>query len=407
MLYSTLQSWAEMEEDMFLVSEEGHKIYTQRILLSLYSSKVRDIIKSFPLDMIGISVPASSVSLGMLLKVLTTGSVISSQKMDLMDVGLAAEVLGVVLKNKQIGFEVKNLGSGKPSIKIENYKDNLVEKFGDLEKTNMEEDGSEFLIDGSTEVDYEEDTEVLEVSLSEVMDSPIKMESKCSVESVKEREICKLSWKNLLKKNLARHTESYDVKRKLFKCDCCDKSFSSSSGLRKHKPVHIGKTFKCELCDFATIHKINLMVHKLRHHKDHPASVQAQPTTQATEALPFESFNNYDGNEGEHGGRGVGSVVQQNEVAEEGYQDAGLVLVEHPDDLYKFCLRGEAWDKWTCSICYKYSGRRNNARNHVESKHYPKTFQYSCEKCDKIYNTKCALQVHNAVKHRATKNPVA
>ena len=40
-----------------------------RILLSLYSSKVRDIIKSFPLDMIGISVPASSVSLGMLLKV--------------------------------------------------------------------------------------------------------------------------------------------------------------------------------------------------------------------------------------------------------------------------------------------------------------------------------------------------
>ena len=147
-----------------------------------------------------------------------------------MDVGLAAEVLGVVLKKKQIGFEVKNLGSGKPSIKIENYKDNHAEEIGDLEKTNKEEDCSEYLL----EVDYEEDTEVLEVSLSEVMDSPIKMESKCSVESVKEREICKLSWKNLLKKNLARHTESYDVKRKLFKCDCCDKSFSSSSGLRKH-----------------------------------------------------------------------------------------------------------------------------------------------------------------------------
>ena len=30
MLYSTLQSWTEMEEDMFLVSEEGSKIYTQR-----------------------------------------------------------------------------------------------------------------------------------------------------------------------------------------------------------------------------------------------------------------------------------------------------------------------------------------------------------------------------------------
>jgi len=405
MLYSTLQSWAEMEEDMFLVSEEGHKIYTQRTLLSFYSSKVRDFIKSFPQDIIGISVPASSASLAMLLKVLTTGSVISSQKMDLMDVATAAEVLGVVLKNKQIGFE--NLGCRNLSIKSENYIYSLVEAIDDLEKTNIEEDCSEFLPDGTTEVDYEEDTEVLEVSLSEVLDSPIKIETKPSFENDKEMEICKLSGESLLKKNLVKHVEINNLKQKLFKCDSCDKSFSTSSGLRNHKPVHKGKTCKCDLCDFATIQKINLKVHKLRRHKDHPSTVQVQPTTQATQALPHESYKNCDGNEAEHGAGGLGIVVDQNKIVDQGYKDAGLVLVEHPDDLYKFCLRGEAWDKWTCSICYKYSGRRNNARNHVESKHYPKTFQYSCEKCDKIYNTKCALQVHNAVKHRATKNPVA
>ena len=82
-----------------------------------------------------------------------------------------------------------------------------------------------------------------------------------------------------------------------------------------------------------------------------------------------------------------------------------LVQVLNPDDLYNFCVRDETGqNKWTCSICYEFSNQgRQRVRNHVESKHYPGTFQYSCEKCEKVCNTKKALEVHNSEKHRAPK----
>jgi len=384
---------------MFLVSEEGSKIYTQRILLSFYSSKVHDIIESFPRDMIGISVPASSVSIAMLLKVLTTGSVIASQKMDLMDVGLAAEVLGVVLKNKQIGFEVKNLAV---EIQVSRDNSNFEEEISqlvhvacnDLVLTNMDEESSDILIGGSSELDYPKGTEVLEISLSEVKDSPVKkieMESTSSVGNDKERETCEVCGKSLLKKNLVRHMEVHeDVRQKTFKCN---------------------------------IQKVNLKVHKMKRHQDmesqdQPATVQPQPTAeqiqlvQEAEALPCgdrESYKDYNGNEPEHEDEEIGCVVDQNMAAacNEGNKDSVVPPVDKPDELYNFCLREETGErKWICSICYEYSSNRSySVRNHVESKHYPNTFQYFCDKCDKICHTKNALSCHNYEKHRALKIP--
>jgi len=82
-----------------------------------------------------------------------------------------------------------------------------------------------------------------------------------------------------------------------------------------------------------------------------------------------------------------------------------LEHVTNPDDLYQFCVKDElGLNKWTCSICYEFNHQgRQRVRNHVESKHYPNTFKYSCDKCDKICNTKKALEVHNSEKHRQLK----
>jgi len=269
---------------MYLVSEEGCKIYTHKILLSFYSSMIGDIFKSFPADMVGISVPVSSVSLSMLIKVLTTGSVIAPEKMDLVEVSLAAEVLGVVMKDIQINLPTKSLG-GKSNKEQENR--NVVDVIStmvptaedDHIKCNMEED-LEFVIDGAPEVDYPGDgINILEVSLSqvEVADSSIKKVKRKPIksyaidnESTDEAcKVCGISFSS--KRDLTKHMNILHTEKNLrpFLCDICDKGFLHSSSLNSQKLVHTaGKSFECEFCDFAAVQKGNLKTHKLRRHKD-------------------------------------------------------------------------------------------------------------------------------------------
>jgi hypothetical protein len=77
--------------------------------------------------------------------------------------------------------------------------------------------------------------------------------------------------------------------------------------------------------------------------------------------------------------------------------------VAAPEDLLEFCVRDQMEGKWSCTLCYQFVHRsRQNVRNHVESRHYPTTFQYSCPSCDKVCNTLRALEVHKSSVHRQT-----
>ena len=72
-----------------------------------------------------------------------------------------------------------------------------------------------------------------------------------------------------------------------------------------------------------------------------------------------------------------------------------------PSDLLSFCAKSPASNKWSCGICGQFSHvGRHQVRNHVESKHFPTTFQYQCQYCDKICNTKKGLEVHLSERHR-------
>ena len=75
--------------------------------------------------------------------------------------------------------------------------------------------------------------------------------------------------------------------------------------------------------------------------------------------------------------------------------------VKSPDDLYAFCMKEAGESKWKCGMCYQFSHMgRKQVRNHVESKHFPNTWQYSCKYCTNISNTKKALDIHMSVKHK-------
>jgi len=109
-LKSTVLAWGERQPDVYLVSKEGVKVYTQRIILCFYSKMVGMLVESNKDDLVGISVPASSTSLTMMLKVLVSGSVIGNNKENLLEVGHAAEALGITLNDRQIGYRRKTQG---------------------------------------------------------------------------------------------------------------------------------------------------------------------------------------------------------------------------------------------------------------------------------------------------------
>ena len=73
-----------------------------------------------------------------------------------------------------------------------------------------------------------------------------------------------------------------------------------------------------------------------------------------------------------------------------------------PSDLLSYCTKTSDTNKWACAVCGQFShSRRYLVRNHVESKHFPASFEYHCEICHKICNTKKALEVHIFERHRS------
>jgi len=70
------------------------------------------------------------------------------------------------------------------------------------------------------------------------------------------------------------------------------------------------------------------------------------------------------------------------------------------EDLKKYIVRKGLVPE--CGICFQYSNKSStNVRNHIESKHFPGMFSYKCDWCDKIYNSKQAVDKHRIRTHAA------
>ena len=81
----------------------------------------------------------------------------------------------------------------------------------------------------------------------------------------------------------------------------------------------------------------------------------------------------------------------------------GLV-VQDPSELFYYVgkdLSDVSKTKYICTICKLFSHPgRTNVRNHVESKHFPNSFVYKCELCEKTLPSKGSLQMHKHKAHR-------
>jgi len=72
--------------------------------------------------------------------------------------------------------------------------------------------------------------------------------------------------------------------------------------------------------------------------------------------------------------------------------------VKQPEDLLKFVVCGVGGVM--CSLCAKFFKCKRDARNHIESIHFPNSFVYACEHCGKEFNALNTKNVHITRNHK-------
>ena len=88
-------------------------------------------------------------------------------------------------------------------------------------------------------------------------------------------------------------------------------------------------------------------------------------------------------------------VVDQNVGYEDFRQEKGddFDLNNHIEKISK----GANFGQFKCKICGYVSSQKCNLQRHLESKHFPGLFQYSCDLCEKNFNT--MTKYHNHRRH--------
>ena len=82
----------------------------------------------------------------------------------------------------------------------------------------------------------------------------------------------------------------------------------------------------------------------------------------------------------------------------------GLV-VSDPSELWQFVTKDKQDGKFHCTICNVFSHPSSGCtRNHVEAKHFPKSFSYECSVCSQTFHSKNSLNTHTYNTHKATKH---
>ena len=106
LLRGTLADWSHQEHDVHLVSIEGHKIFSHKVILSFYSSVLRDIlndhVKSYSSGPVSISVPASASCISTMLKMLVHGEVGTDNMNSEDQIRDVTKALGISIKNFEI-----------------------------------------------------------------------------------------------------------------------------------------------------------------------------------------------------------------------------------------------------------------------------------------------------------------
>ena len=219
LLSGVMAGWSRQEHDVHLVSQEGHKVFSHKVILAFYSSVLREVlaepIHALTNNPVTIFLPASVSTISSLIQILVKGKLDRNQTDDISvteEIKEVSKAMGIDLKNCLVeGRKPSSSGSRRTAIMLplkkrspqgvpmpKPYK--IVPKSLKIKPVHQQ----------------------LATKKSKIKKEPISEE--ISISATKTLNIGKRGFKS-----------KYLAKSGKFACDVCNKEFAKVKGLYKHR----------------------------------------------------------------------------------------------------------------------------------------------------------------------------
>ena len=224
-LRGTLADWSKQDPDVHLVSSEGYRVFSHRVLLSLYSSQLQRILNDpvllFSPQPASISVPASASSISTLLKMLTSGKVGTGDRGVAEDVKEAARSLGIVLKNCRV--EANRMSSSSSGVTV-------IKLPVPIKKTEVKQSVQKIKVPSSLPKSMKLIPKSVQAYKSSTSDRVVRKSSGLRIEL---KEV--VNEETAAPKNVFSKASSIGDGAQSGKCDVCGKIFREKRFLQRHR----------------------------------------------------------------------------------------------------------------------------------------------------------------------------
>jgi len=299
-LGSAIQTWANPQSDVFFVSREGHKVFTNRYLLHFYCSWLTEPLDSGSgSDNVGVSLPVSSSSISNLLRLLGSGIVVSGTKEELEDVKATAEVMMISLENCQIGCKKKKKKSNPGRRSQFTVKQSELASTGETARTarcklceyrGRDKDKLARHLKTHSKLLNKNPCKICNYSFKNAEVLNRHMTSYHREETVEEKHTIKVEdedpKKATLQENEDSPEEAPEEEKKVgqFNCDQCERSFMRKTHLSRHLTTHSGVVHQCSECTSSFTRKDKLTAHFRKKHSSAIERGQELETEEITES---------------------------------------------------------------------------------------------------------------------------
>ena len=221
LLSGVMEGWSRQEHDVHLVSQEGHKVFSHKVILAFYSSVLREVLADPIIALtnhpVTIFLPASVSTISSLVQILVKGKLDRNQTDEISvteEIQVVSKAMGIDLNNCLVeGRKHSSSGSRRTVLKLP------------LKKSSLE----------TEDVPMPKPYKIVPKSLKikPVHQQFVTKKSKIKKEPINEE--ISISATKTLTSSKKGFKSKYLAKSGKFACDVCNKEFAKVKNLYKHR----------------------------------------------------------------------------------------------------------------------------------------------------------------------------